>query len=165
MELQSIGKKIKDKRQQKNISQEKLAELVDVTPSYISNIESGNRVASLPTMLEIVKVLDLSLDYLLLENVTDDSDNIETDKFLIEFKNILEQLNDKKVIKEYIVYCKGLANSMIEIKKGTQKKTSEKLNVMAHKKDSCQITKKIYRHCIIDSNKTKMQDEELEIEE
>ncbi len=122
MELQSIGKKIKDKRQQKNISQEKLAELVDVTPSYISNIESGNRVASLPTMLEIVKVLDLSLDYLLLENVTDDSDNIETDKFLIEFKNILEQLNDKKVIKEYIVYCKGLANSMIEIKKGTQKK-------------------------------------------
>ena len=122
MELQSIGKKIKDKRQQKNISQEKLAELVDVTPSYISNIESGNRVASLPTMLEIVKVLDLSLDYLLIENVTDDSDNIETDKFLIEFKNILEQLNDKKVIKEYIVYCKGLANSMIEIKKGTQKK-------------------------------------------
>lgn len=122
MELQSIGKKIKDKRQQKNISQEKLAELVDVTPSYISNIESGNRVASLPTMLEIVKVLDLSLDYLLLENVTDNSDNIETDKFLIEFKNILEQLNDKKVIKEYIVYCKGLANSMIEIKKGTQKK-------------------------------------------
>ena len=122
MELQSIGKKIKDKRQQKNISQEKLAELVDVTPSYISNIESGNRVASLPTMLEIVKVLDLSLDYLLLENVTDDSDNIETDKFLIEFKNILEQLNDKKVIKEYIVYCKGLANSMIEIKKGTPKK-------------------------------------------
>ena len=122
MELQSIGKKIKDKRQQKNISQEKLAELVDVTPSYISNIESGNRVASLPTMLEIVRVLDLSLDYLLLENVTDDSDNIETDKFLIEFKNILEQLNDKKVIKEYIVYCKGLANSMIEIKKGTQKK-------------------------------------------
>ena len=83
MELQSIGKKIKDKRQQKNISQEKLAELVDVTPSYISNIESGNRVASLPTMLEIVKVLDLSLDYLLLENVTDDSDNIETYKFLI----------------------------------------------------------------------------------
>lgn len=122
MELQSIGKKIKDKRQQKNISQEKLAELVDVTPSYISNIESGNRIASLPTMLEIVKVLDLSLDYLLLENVTDDSDNIETDKFLVEFKNILEQLNDKKVIKEYIVYCKGLANSMLEIKKGTQKK-------------------------------------------
>lgn len=122
MELQSIGKKIKAKRQQKNISQEKLAELVDVTPSYISNIESGNRIASLPTMLEIVKVLDLSLDYLLLENVTNDSDNIETDKFLIEFKNILEQLSDKKLIKEYIVYCKSLANSMLEIKKETREK-------------------------------------------
>lgn len=30
MDLQSIGKKIKEKRQQKHISQEKLAELVDV---------------------------------------------------------------------------------------------------------------------------------------
>ena len=51
MELKSIGKKIKNQRIRKKISQEKLAELVDVTPSYISNLESGNRVASLPTML------------------------------------------------------------------------------------------------------------------
>lgn len=117
MDLQSIGKKIKDKRQQKRISQERLAELVDVTPSYISNIESGNRVASLPTMLEIAKVLDLSLDYLLLENVTNDFNDADTDKLLIEFKNILELLDDKKSIKDYIVYCRGIANAMLEIKK------------------------------------------------
>ena len=54
MELKSIGNKIKEQRIKKNISQEKLAELIEVTPSYISNLESGNRVASLPTMLESV---------------------------------------------------------------------------------------------------------------
>jgi len=117
MDLQSIGKKIKEKRQQKHISQEKLAELVDVTPSYISNIESGNRVASLPTMLEIAKVLDLSLDYLLLENVTNNFNDVDIDKILVEFKNLLTILDDKKSIKEYIIYCRGIANSMIEIKK------------------------------------------------
>ncbi len=115
MELKSIGKKIREQRQIKHLSQEKLAELIDVTPSYISNIESGNRVASLPTMLEIAKVLDISLDYLLLEDITNNYNKINVDKVLIEFKNILEQLNDKQAIKEYVVYCRGIANSMMEI--------------------------------------------------
>ena len=69
MELKSTGKKIKEQRLRKNISQEKLAEIIDVSPSYISNLESGNRVASLPTMLAIVNVLDLSFDYLMLDNL------------------------------------------------------------------------------------------------
>lgn len=64
MDLKSIGKKIKEQRIRKNISQEKLAELIDVTPSYISKLESGNRIASLHTMLEIVNKLELSFDYL-----------------------------------------------------------------------------------------------------
>lgn len=116
MNLKSIGKKIRDQRHIKHISQEKLAELVDVTPSYISNIESGNRIGSLPTMLEISKHLDLSLDYLLLEDLTNNFNDIKADKVILEFKNILERLNDKELIKEYIVYCKGIANSMLEIK-------------------------------------------------
>lgn len=116
MELKSIGKKIRDQRRIKNMSQEKLAELIDVTPSYISNIESGNRVVSLPTMLKIVKVLDLSLDYLLLEDITNQSNDTNIDKMLIEFRNILEKLNNKQDIKEYIIYCKGIANSMLEIR-------------------------------------------------
>ena len=94
---------------------EKLAELVDVTPFYISNIESGNRIASLPTMLKIAKTLDISLDYLLLDNLTKNSNEMNIDKLLIEFKAILKQLNDEESIKEYIIYYKGIANSMIGI--------------------------------------------------
>ena len=123
MEVKSIGKKIKDQRIRKKFSQEKLAELVDVTPSYISNLESGNRVASLPTMLDIVNVLDLSFDYLMLDDLMLNSSEIKIDKNLIEFRNILEELDDKEIIKEYIIYCKGIANSMIEIKRRTSKKT------------------------------------------
>lgn len=122
--MKTIGKKIKDQRIRKNISQEKLAELIDVTPSYISNLESGNRIASLPTMLDIVNVLDLSFDFLMLDDMTANSKEIKIDKNLAEFKNILEELEDKQLIQEYLIYCKGLANSMLEIKKIKPNKTS-----------------------------------------
>lgn len=124
MDLKSIGKKIKEQRIRKNISQEKLAELIDVTPSYISNLESGNRIASLHTMLEIVNKLELSIDYLMLDDLTINSNEMKIDKNLIEFKNILAEINDKGLIREYIVYCKSLAESMIEIKKISQDRTS-----------------------------------------
>lgn len=124
MDLKSIGKKIKEQRIRKNISQEKLAELIDVTPSYISNLESGNRIASLHTMLEIVNKLELSIDYLMLDDLTINSNEMKIDKKLIEFKNILAEINDKGLIREYIVYCKSLAESMIEIKKISQNRTS-----------------------------------------
>jgi transcriptional regulator with XRE-family HTH domain len=124
MEMKTIGKKIKDQRIRKNISQEKLAELIDVTPSYISNLESGNRIASLPTMLDIVNVLDLSFDFLMLDDMIANSKEIKIDKNLAEFKNILEELEDKQLIQEYLIYCKGIANSMLEIKKINPKKTS-----------------------------------------
>jgi len=117
MNLKAIGNRIKEQRMMKKISQEKLAELVDVTPSYISNIESGNRIGSLSTMMEIAKVLDSSLDYLLLNDLTNNYNDENTDKLLVEFKNIFTQLEDKEIIKEYIEYCKSIAKTMIEIKK------------------------------------------------
>lgn len=116
MELKSIGRKIKEQRVKKNISQEELAEIVDVTPSYISNLERGNRLASLKTTLDIVNALDMSFDYLMLENMKNNSKEIKIDKNLIEFKNILEQIGDKGLIEEYITYCRGIANSTLEIK-------------------------------------------------
>lgn len=117
MNLKAIGNRIKEQRIMKKISQEKLAELVDVTPSYISNIESGNRIGSLSTMMEIARVLDSSLDYLLLNDLTNNYNDTNTDKLLVEFKNIFTQLEDKEIIKEYIEYCKSIAKTMIEIKK------------------------------------------------
>lgn len=117
MELKSIGMKIKEQRLKKNISQERLAELIDVTPSYISNIENGNRIASLPTMMSIVNILDLSFDYLMLDNLNSKDNKKNIDKHLLEFKKILEDFDDDNTIKEFIIYCRGIANSIIEIKK------------------------------------------------
>ena len=95
------------------------------------------------------------------ENVGNINNNLwEARRFLEKNKSISAYGHSKE---EALAKLKQKYQNYINSKK--QEKTSEKLNVMAHKKDSCQITKKIYRHCIIDSNKTEMQDEELEIEE
>lgn len=116
MDLKSMGRKIKEQRIKNNMSQEKLAELVDVTPSYISNLESGNRSASLKNTLDIVNVLNMSFDYLMFESMTYNDKEFKIDKNLQELKNILERIQDKELIQEYLIYCRGIADSMLEIK-------------------------------------------------
>lgn len=48
MDLKAIGRRIKIAREQKDLTQEALAELVDLTPMHISVIERGFK----PTKLE-----------------------------------------------------------------------------------------------------------------
>ena len=63
----TIGDKVKNRRTAMGLSQEKLAELCGVTPSYIGHIERGSRSLSLTTAVSISAVLNMSLDYLLLD--------------------------------------------------------------------------------------------------
>ena len=67
----AIGEKVKNKRVAAGLSQEKLAELCGVTPSYIGHIERGSRNLSLNTAISISNVLGVSLDYLLLDAKND----------------------------------------------------------------------------------------------
>ena len=55
-----IGKRIKEKRTSLHITQEKLSEKIDVSPSYISEIERGTSISSLAVITKIANVLDLN---------------------------------------------------------------------------------------------------------
>lgn len=59
-----IGRRIKDLRAKLNLTQEKLAEDVDISYNYISIIENGRKSASLKTLAKISEKLGVSLDYL-----------------------------------------------------------------------------------------------------
>ena len=63
-----IGKRVREIRKRKGLSQIELAELADVCESYISNIESGKKKASLSILVAIANVLDASMDELLIGN-------------------------------------------------------------------------------------------------
>ena len=60
-----IGERIKEVREAKNRTQEWLAEQIDVSPQYISDLERGVVGASLPTFRNICQSLGVSSDSLL----------------------------------------------------------------------------------------------------
>lgn len=65
MNIIEIGHRIKIVRKNQNITQEKLAELINVSPHYIYEIEKGLKKMSLETLISIAKVLNTSTDYIL----------------------------------------------------------------------------------------------------
>ena len=66
----SLGQKIRAERQKNNLSQDQLAELCEISTSYLGHIERGSRKMSLETLITVANVLNISLDYLLADNLT-----------------------------------------------------------------------------------------------
>jgi transcriptional regulator with XRE-family HTH domain len=60
--LTNFGKRLASVRKQKGMTQEKLAELVDVHRTYIGFIEQGKRNPSIGNIHKIAKSLKVSLD-------------------------------------------------------------------------------------------------------
>ena len=60
-----IGYRIKEVREQNRLSQAQLAEITDLSVSYISHIESAKRKASLESIIRIVNALGITVDELL----------------------------------------------------------------------------------------------------
>ena len=55
-----LGKRLRELRKRKGISQEKLAELINVDPTTISNIENGKNYPSMMTLENLLEVLGSS---------------------------------------------------------------------------------------------------------
>ena len=60
-----LGSAIKRARLNKNLTQERLAEIINITPMHMKQIESGRRNPSVYVLYRIVYALDFSLDSLL----------------------------------------------------------------------------------------------------
>jgi len=74
----TIGDRIKVARKKLNLTQEALAEKVDITLYYMGEIERGEKTPSLDLFIRLVEVLDVSADYLLRDTVS--TGNVYGDK-------------------------------------------------------------------------------------
>ncbi|MFI3176282.1 MAG: helix-turn-helix transcriptional regulator [Eubacteriales bacterium] len=72
MEFKSMGSKMQFYRKRARISQEQLAEEIEVSRNYISAIERGVKTPSLETFIKISNVLGVSAD-ILLEGLIDNA--------------------------------------------------------------------------------------------
>jgi transcriptional regulator with XRE-family HTH domain len=58
---QLLGARIKELRKMRAMSQEKLADIVDLDPKYVSFIECGRNAPSLETMESIARALEVEI--------------------------------------------------------------------------------------------------------
>ena len=75
----AVGRRIKAVREQKKITQETLASLVDISPTHMSVIERGAKVPRLDTFVAIANSLGVSADALLLDVVDHSAESVASD--------------------------------------------------------------------------------------
>ena len=68
MEWCSVGARIRKQREYLGHTREQFAELIEVTPKFVSDIELGVKGMSVPTLCRISTVLGLSIDYIMFGN-------------------------------------------------------------------------------------------------
>ncbi|MCL2843521.1 MAG: helix-turn-helix domain-containing protein [Oscillospiraceae bacterium] len=85
-----IGGIIRDARRIKGMTQEQLAEAVDITPAFIGHIERGGRSLSLTSLVGIANVLDIPMSYFFAdEDITPDQ------KTMTAFAQLIEGRSDE----------------------------------------------------------------------
>ena len=64
-DYRAMGARIKARRLALRLTQERLAERVGISSSFVGHIERGEKKASLETVARLGAALDMSLDYLI----------------------------------------------------------------------------------------------------
>jgi len=77
--LSSLGKRIREARDKKYLSREKLAEMAGIAPYYLGEIEREVKMPSLPVFIRICEALGVSADYLLRDELTAGNSHIASD--------------------------------------------------------------------------------------
>lgn len=83
LDFSFIGKRIKDVRTDKHLTQEYMANFAGVNVSHISNIENGKVKISLTLLVKVCNALGVSMDYLLQNEYQNPAAGIETEMSLI----------------------------------------------------------------------------------
>lgn len=79
-ELKAIGTRILEKRKQMNLTQEQIAEQMDVSIQMVSNLERGNKAIKIDNLIKISRILGVSTDYILTGTQSAEDANQMTNK-------------------------------------------------------------------------------------
>ncbi len=101
----SIGSRIKERREEINITQEELARLLGVSKGAIGNYESGFSYPKIENMTKLFEVLKTDANYLFQDNIND----MEEEKFTF---------NERQHIKKYRTldeYGKEAVDNLLDV--------------------------------------------------
>lgn len=96
----SIGNRISQLRKKQGLTQEKFAEVIDISIKHISAVERGTSSLSLEKLIDAANHLDCTMDYLILGTTKKDG----TDLLPASILSILssEDEKEKELLLEYI---------------------------------------------------------------
>ena len=69
MNRKALGKRLNKARKDRKITSENLSDVLDMSPVYIRQIESGKKIPSLPAFVNICNIINVSPDYLLSDSL------------------------------------------------------------------------------------------------
>lgn len=102
LDFKTIGRKIRERRKTLGITQESIANILDVNPSHISNIECGRANPSLTALVQIANILECSVDCFIHEEYTFDtldSSNAPIDNLIMEKIKYYDVTKKDKILK------------------------------------------------------------------
>ena len=79
LDYKAIGKRIKIARIKADLTQERLAEMVEISPTHMSNIETGTTRVSLTAIVSLANALSVTVDDLLCDSVVKSKVQLEMD--------------------------------------------------------------------------------------
>ena len=102
IDLAEIGNRISVERRRNNITQEQLAEKMNVSIQMISNLERGNKAIKINNLVNLTQILGVSTDYILTGNknlneksaLLDKLSNLSSDDYLI-IETLINKLAEK----------------------------------------------------------------------
>lgn len=79
-QLKEIGERVRKARLAKGMSQAQLAEALNISPPYVSNIETGKHIMKITTLIKLTEALEVSNDWIL-RNATRESNEYTSTEF------------------------------------------------------------------------------------
>ena len=70
MDKHTMGDRIREARKKQRLTQEQLAELLDISVEFVGQIERGLKLPSMQVFIRLVEALNVSADYLLRDSVS-----------------------------------------------------------------------------------------------
>ena len=100
----AIGQRIRKYRRALNLSQEALAERINISTTHMSHIETGNTKMSLPVLAAIAAALNVSTDSILFDEKRE-SKNTAVDEIGFELDDC--SLTELKILKDVVCSTKS----------------------------------------------------------
>ena len=112
IDYQKLGLRIRQARQDRNLTQQKLAELAELSPNYVGKIERSASVISIETLVKLANALQMSVEYFLQDSLKELTPDSQEKEITATLKGMTQK--EKAFALESMKLCKSFCQSLLD---------------------------------------------------